>query len=77
MAHHLAHALGGPDSEEVHDAVWRLLLPRLRPELRRWYHSLDGNEGPIAVALRAHLSQLVGKALEGRQQDQVTSAGIV
>lgn len=53
----------GPDSSGVHETVWHLLLPRLRPELRRWYHRSDSGRHAGAVALRSHLSTFLRELL--------------
>ena len=56
--------LEGPHSSRVHETMEHLLLPELRPGLRRWYQ-LDAEKDPAATALRDHLSQLAGERLEG------------
>ncbi len=63
VAHDLARTSEGPDSAKAHDTVWRLMLPRLRPELRRWYQRCDVGKVSAAEPLRDHLSQLAGEKL--------------
>ena len=59
----LFRMLEGPHSARVHETIWQLLLPKLRPGLRRWYQ-LDAEKDPAATALRDHLSQLAGEQFE-------------
>jgi hypothetical protein len=54
----------GPHSSRVHESIQHLLLPELRPGLRRWYQRADAETGPVAVQFRDHLSQLAGENLE-------------
>ena len=56
--------LEGPHSSRVHETMDHLLLPELRPGLRRWYQLSGADKDPTAVALREHLSQLAGERLE-------------
>lgn len=58
--------LEGTHSSRVHETIWHLLLPKLRPGLRQWYQRPDADEDPTAVALREHLSQLAGEKLENK-----------
>jgi len=62
--HELFEMLEGSHSPRVHETIEHLLLPGLRPELRRWYQRSAANTDPTAVALRDHLSQLAGEKLE-------------
>lgn len=62
--HNLFQMLEGPHSSKVHETIWQLLLPKLRPGLRRWYQRAGADKDPAAVALRDHLSQLAGEKLE-------------
>ena len=62
-AHDMFQMLEGPHSARVHEAIWQLLLPKLRSGLRRWYLRPGTNQDPAAVALREHLSQLAGEPL--------------
>lgn len=55
--------LEGPHSSRVHETMEHLLLPELRPGLRRWYQ-FDAEKDPAATALRDQLSQLAGERLE-------------
>ena len=54
----------GPHSSRVHETIQHLLLPELRPGLRRWYQRSAADKHPAAIALRDHLSQLAGEKLE-------------
>ncbi|HKI68689.1 MAG TPA: hypothetical protein VKA67_03815 [Verrucomicrobiae bacterium] len=54
----------GAHSSRVHETIEHLLLPGLRPELRRWYQRTDAEKDLSAVVLRDHLSQLAGEKLE-------------
>ena len=54
----------GPHSSRVHETIEHLLLPSLRPGLRRWYQRADAETNPAAVEFRDHLSQLAGEKLE-------------
>lgn len=56
--------LEGPHSSRVHETMENLLLPELRPGLRRWYQRSDADKDTSAVALRDQLSQLAGEKLE-------------
>lgn len=60
--HDLSQVLEGPDSSGVHETIWHLLLPKLRPALRRWYQR-GADKNPTAVALRDHLSQMAEENL--------------
>jgi hypothetical protein len=62
--HDLFQMLEGPHSARVHETIWQLLLPKLRPGLRRWYRRSGADKDIAAVALRDHLSQLAGERLE-------------
>jgi hypothetical protein len=62
--HDLFQMLEGPHSSRVHETIWHLLLPRLRPGLRCWYQRSGADKDFAAVALRDHLSQLAGEQLE-------------
>ena len=61
--HDLAQVLGGPDSAGVHEALWHLLLPRLRPELRRWYRHSDTDKRATTLLLRNYLSNFLKEGL--------------
>jgi len=61
--HGLFQMLEGSHSPRVHETIWHLLLPKLRPGLRRWYQRSGAAKDPTAVALRDHLSQLAGEKL--------------
>ena len=63
-AHDLFQMLEGPHSARVHETIEHLLLPTLRPVLRSWYQRPGADGDPAAIALRDHLSQLVGEKLE-------------
>jgi hypothetical protein len=63
-AHDLFEMLEGSHSSRVHETIEHLLLPGLRPGLRRWYQGSGVERDPAAVALRDHLSQLAGERLE-------------
>ena len=60
----LFQMLEGPHSSRVHETIEHLLVPGLRPGLRRWYQRSGAETNPAAVALRDHLSQLAGERLE-------------
>jgi len=62
--HDLFQMLEGPHSSRVHETIEHLLLPGLRPGLRRWYQRFDAENDLAAVALRDHLNQLAGEKLE-------------
>jgi hypothetical protein len=61
-AYDLAHLLGGFDSAGVHETIWHLLLPQLRPELRRWYQQPDLRNNDAAVLLRNYLNAFLREA---------------
>lgn len=61
--HDMFEMLEGPHSPRVHETMDHLLLPGLRPALRRWYQDSGANKNPAAVALRDQLSQLTGEKL--------------
>jgi hypothetical protein len=63
-AHDLFQMLEGPHSSRVHETIWHLLLPKLRPGLRCWFQRAGADKDFTAVALRDHLSQLAGEKLE-------------
>ena len=60
----LAQVLGGPESAGVHEALWHLLLPTLRPELRQWYLNSDADKRATTVLLRNYLSHFLREELE-------------
>jgi len=62
--HDLFQMLEGSHSSRVHETIGHLLVPGLRPGLRRWYQRPDADRDPTAVALRDHLSRLAGEKLE-------------
>jgi len=62
--HDLFEMLEGPHSSRVHETIEHLLLPRMRPGLRRWYQRPDAEKDPATIALRDHLSKLTGEKLE-------------
>ena len=62
--HDLAQVLGGPNCAGVHEAIWQLLLPKLRPELRRWYRHSDSDKRATTVLLRNYLSNFLREELE-------------
>lgn len=63
-AHDSFEMLEGAHSARVHETIERLLSPRLRSPLRRWYQRADADKDSGAVAFRNHLSQLAGEKLE-------------
>ena len=63
-AHDFFQMLEGPHSSRVHETIEHLLLPEMRPGLRRWYQRPDTEKDTAAVALRDHLSQLAGEKLD-------------
>jgi len=56
--------LEGAHSARVHETIDHLLLPELRPGLRRWYHQSSATLDSAGLATRDHLSQLAGERLE-------------
>jgi len=57
----------GAHSARVHETIDLLLLPELRPGLRRWYqHAKDDLDTP-ALSFRDHLSRLAGEQLEAME----------
>lgn len=54
----------GAHSSRVHETIDHLLLPELRPGLRRWYQRSNGDLNAAALAFRDRLSQLAGERLE-------------
>jgi len=62
--HDLFQMLEGSHSSRVHETIEHLLVPGLRPGLRRWYQRSGAGKDPAAVPLRDHLSQLAGEKLE-------------
>jgi len=62
--HDLFQMLEGPHSTRVHETIWQLLLPGLRPGLRGWYARPGAEKDFAAVSLRDRLSQLAGERLE-------------
>ena len=54
----------GPHSPRVHEAIEHLLLPTLRPGLRRWYQRPGAETNSASTEFRDHLSQLAGERLE-------------
>jgi hypothetical protein len=62
--HDLFQMLEGSHSSRVHETIEHLLLPELRPGLRRWYQRTGADKDPAAVTLRDHLSQLAGEKLD-------------
>jgi len=65
-AHDLFWMLEGPHSSRVHETIWQLLVPKLRPQLRRWYQRPDAEKNPEAIDLRDSLNRLAGEQLESR-----------
>jgi len=59
----LAQVLGGPDSAGVHEAIWHLLLPKLRPELRQWYRHSNSDKRAGTLLLRNYLSNFLREKL--------------
>ena len=64
VAHDLFLMLEGTHSPRVHEVLAALLLPELRPELRRWYQQQDVQTDSATVELREQLNQLAGEKLE-------------
>ena len=59
--HDLSHMLEGPHFLGVHEAIWNLLSPNLRPALRGWYQLSGPDKIPSATVLRDHLSEMAGE----------------
>jgi hypothetical protein len=53
----------GPGSSGVHESIWHLLLPKLRPELRRWFRCSNSVKNSDAVALRNYFSKFLREDL--------------
>jgi len=64
-AHDLFRMLEGPHSSRVHETIWHLLLPKLRPSLRQWYQRSVADNGPVGDPLRDQLSLMAGEQPEG------------
>jgi hypothetical protein len=64
VTHDLFLMLEGAHSSRVHEVLAVLLVPELRPELRRWYQRHDAQIDTASVDLREQLSQLAGEKLE-------------
>ena len=64
VTHDLFLMLEGAHSSRVHEVLASLLLPELRPELRRWYQRNGAQTDAAAVELRDQLSQLAGEKLQ-------------
>ena len=62
--HDLFQMLEGPHSSRVHEAIWHLLLPKLRPGLRAWYRRSGAEINTTEIELRDQLSELAGERLE-------------
>src|ERR1043166_1544975 len=67
--HDLAQVLGGPDSSGVHETMWHLLLPQLRPALRQWYLHSASERKATTDLLRKYLSNFLGEGLGISQID--------
>lgn len=57
--HECFYSLEGPGSPGVDESIWHLLLPRLRPELRRWYERPNCGNRPAAAVLREYLMRFL------------------
>ena len=68
-AHDLFQMLEGPHSSRVHETIEHLLVPGLRPGLRRWYRRSEADTNSSAINLRDQLSQLAGETLEKNNGD--------
>ena len=64
--HNSFRMLEGPHSSRVPETIWQLLLPKLRPQLRRWYQRLNAEKNSETVDLGDCLNQLAGERLERR-----------
>lgn len=53
--------LEGPENPTLHDLKWRMLLPRLRVELRRWCRNPRLDKSAAAQALREYLSRFLAE----------------
>ncbi|MBI4658738.1 MAG: hypothetical protein HY735_07785 [Verrucomicrobia bacterium] len=62
-AHDLFQMLEGPHSARVHETIEHLLLPALRPGLRRWFQRSGAVHDRATIEIRNHLSQLVEEKL--------------
>ncbi len=62
--HEMFQMLEGAHSARVHETIEHLLLPGLRPELRRWYQRSGAETDSATTTFRDHLSQLAGERLE-------------
>ena len=61
--HEFVSVTEGPASSGVRESIWHLLLPKLRPELRRWFQGSDSGKHPKAIALRNYFSKFLGEDL--------------
>jgi hypothetical protein len=62
--HDLFQMLEGAHSARVHETIEHLLLPGLRPGLRRWYQRTEAVPDRAAVELKALLSQLAAERFD-------------
>ncbi len=62
--HDFFRGLEGPDSARVHETIWHLLLPRLRPGLRHYYQLTQAEQDSAEFVLRQQLSELAEERLE-------------
>jgi len=61
--HEFFYSLEGSRSSGVHEAIWHLLLPKLRSELRRWYQNLNCAQSEAEIVLRDHLRRFLKEEL--------------
>ena len=61
--HEFVSVAQGPTSSGIHESIWYLLLPKLRPALRRWFQCSDSGKNSDAVALRNYFSKFLKEDL--------------
>jgi hypothetical protein len=63
-AHDFFRSMEGPHSPRVHETIWHLLSPELRPVLRVWYQRSGADTNSAVIDFRDQLSQLAGEKFE-------------
>ena len=62
--HSVFEMFEGAHSARVNDVIVQLLLPAVRPELRRWFRRVGAESDSATLEFRDRLSQLAGERLE-------------
>ena len=52
----------GPRCSQVHEVMWNLLLPKLRPELRRWCRHSNAIITPASLSLKESMIRFLGES---------------